>query len=91
MSKTGINNYVVSGSEDAVNPNQTGTKAAAHYQLNVGAGDTAVIRLRLSSAASRGTRSVSGFDQMIEERRGEADEFYQAIIPRTALAKTKPM
>ena len=36
--KDGINNYVVAGRQDAVNPNQTGTKAAAHYQLNVGAG-----------------------------------------------------
>ena len=36
--KDGINNYVVSGRQDAVNPDQTGTKAAAHYQLNVGAG-----------------------------------------------------
>ena len=28
--KDGINNYVVAGRQDAVNPNQTGTKAAAH-------------------------------------------------------------
>ena len=49
--KDGINNYVVSGRQEAVNPDQTGTKAAAHYQLNVGAGETAVIRLRLSNAA----------------------------------------
>ena len=51
--KDGINNYVVAGQQDAVNPNQIGTKAAAHYQLNVGAGETAVIRLRLSNAGSR--------------------------------------
>ena len=43
--KDGINNYVVSGRQDAVNPSQTGTKAAAHYQLDVGAGETAVVRL----------------------------------------------
>ena len=52
--KDGINNFVVAGRQEAVNPNQTGTKAAAHYQLNVGAGETAVIRLRLSNAASPG-------------------------------------
>src|SRR6202521_3686486 len=40
--KDGISYYVVSGREDAVNPNQMGTKAAAHYQLNVGAGETAI-------------------------------------------------
>ena len=78
--KDGINNCVVAGRQEAVNPNQTGTKAAAHYQLNVGAGETAVIRLRLSSAASRDPFG-SQFDQIIEQRPGEADAFYQAITP----------
>ncbi len=35
--KDGINNYVVHGKQDAVNPGQTGTKAAAHYIISVGA------------------------------------------------------
>ena len=34
-----------------MNPAQTGTKSAAQYQLNVGAGKTATIRLRLSDEA----------------------------------------
>ena len=46
----GINDYVVAGRHDGVNPSQTGTKAAAHYQVTVGAGATAIIRLRLSNA-----------------------------------------
>ena len=80
--KDGINNYVVAGREDAVNPNHTGTKAAAHYQLRVGAGATAIIRLRLSNAALGaddpfGTR----FTQIFEARRHEADAFYRAITP----------
>jgi hypothetical protein len=78
--KDGINNYVVSGRQEAVNPNQTGTKAAAHYQLNVDAGETAVIRLRLSNDAPRDAFG-GGFDQIIEQRRGEADAFYRAITP----------
>ena len=55
--KDGINNYLVAGRQDAVNPNQIGTKAAAHYLLSVGAGDTAVVRLRISNTGSR-TRSA---------------------------------
>jgi hypothetical protein len=78
--KDGINNYVVSSREDAVNPNQTGTKAAAHYQLQVGAGQTVIIRLRLRNAASRDPFG-SQFNQIIAERRAEADAFYQAITP----------
>jgi hypothetical protein len=80
--KDGINDYVVAGREDAVNPNHTGTKAAAHYQLRVGAGATAVIRLRLSNVVP-GTEELFGrrFAQIIEARRREADEFYRAITP----------
>jgi hypothetical protein len=78
--KDGINNHVVAGREDAVNPAQTGTKAAAHYQLDIGAGETAVIRLRLSNSGSRDPFGRQ-FDQITEERRREADAFYQAITP----------
>jgi hypothetical protein len=80
--KDGINNYVVAGREDAVNPDHTGTKAAAHYQLSVGAGATEVIRLRLTNAARRAKEAFGrGFDQIIEARRREADAFYRAITP----------
>ncbi len=80
--KDGINNYVVAGRQDAINPNQTGTKAAAHYQLSVGAGATAVIRLRLSNTASgAGEPFGREFAQIIEARRREADAFYRAITP----------
>ncbi len=78
--KDGINDCVVSGRQDAVNPNHTGTKAAAHYQLKVGAGETRVIRLRLSNAASPGLFGDQ-FDQIIEQRRREADAFYEAMTP----------
>jgi hypothetical protein len=77
--KDAFNTYVVAGRQGAVNPNQTGTKAAAHYQLNLGAGETQVIRLRLSNAASRDP--FGQFDQIVEQRRREADAFYQAITP----------
>ena len=50
--KDGINNYVVEGNANGVNAAQTGTKSAAHYKLNVGAGKTATVRLRLTDAAS---------------------------------------
>jgi hypothetical protein len=80
--KDGINDYVVAGRHDRVNPSQTGTKAAAHYQLSVGAGATAVIRLRLSNAPSDAEVPFGrGFNQIIEARRREADAFYRTITP----------
>jgi len=81
--KDGVNDFVVNGRHDAVNPERQGTKVAAHYQVNIGAGKTAVIRLRLSSSAREQKREPFGraFDTLFDERRREADEFYQAITP----------
>jgi len=80
--KDGINNSVVYGQPDAVNPEQTGTKAAAHYIINVGAGATSTIRLRLSDLAPGALRDpFKGFNEVMLVRQFEADEFYGAITP----------
>ena len=47
--KDAFHDYVISGKQEAVNPSQTGTKAAAHYRLEVPAGGDKVVRLRLSA------------------------------------------
>jgi hypothetical protein len=78
--KDGINNYLVSGKREVVNPNQTGTKAAAHYEIDVAAGETGVVRLRLGNAAPTDPFG-SRFDRIIDTRRREADEFYRTITP----------
>jgi hypothetical protein len=78
--KDAINNYVVAGRHGTINSNQTGTKAAAHYQVNVAAEGTAVIRLRLSNSAAAGPFG-NQFDQMTDIRRREADAFYRAVTP----------
>lgn len=46
--KDGINDYIVEGKTDAVNPAKQGTKAAANYKLEIPAGESVTIRLRLS-------------------------------------------
>ena len=46
--KDGIDNYIVHGKKDAVNPEKKGTKVSAHYPLTLGAGESRTIRLRLS-------------------------------------------
>jgi hypothetical protein len=80
--KDGIDNYVVQGNHNAVNPGKTGTKSAAHYQLNVGAGKTATICLRLSDLAPAAMGDpFKSFAEIMQTRQGEADEFYRAIIP----------
>src|SRR5208283_2743533 len=80
--KDGINNFVVQGDQNTVNPEKTGTKSAAHYQLHVAAGKTAIIRLRLSDAAPAAIGDpFEGFAEMIQIRQREADEFYKSITP----------
>ena len=88
--KDGINNFIVHGQQNAVNPDKTGTKAAVHYRLMVAAGKCETIRLRLSPKApddlGRGngrTQDILGkeFDEVLQTRRREADEFYASVIP----------
>jgi hypothetical protein len=80
--KDALNNYVVNGKRDAVNPELTGTKVAPYYQVIVGAGDAVTIRLRLSDLTSEVLGdSFKGFDQIMQTRQREADEFYRAITP----------
>ncbi len=81
--KDGIDEYLIHGRRDAVNPEKTGTKAAAHYVLTIGSRASATVRLRLSEAtpANSAAHLGSGFDEAINTRRQEADEFYAAVIP----------
>ena len=49
--KDSINDFVVHGHEEAVNPEKRGTKAAAYYRVVVDPGECSVVRLRLSDVA----------------------------------------
>src|SRR5437764_345643 len=85
--KDGINDYVVHGAADAVNPERTGTKLAADHVLVLAAGDSASIRLRLTAsdapadAAPKDKPLGSGFDRVLKARRAEADQFYATVVP----------
>ena len=80
--KDAINNCVVSGKQDAVNPQHTGTKAAAHYSVNLDAGQTVEIRLRLTDLAPAAMGNpFKGFAGIMQARQSEADQFYRGITP----------
>ncbi len=89
FAKDGINDFVVNGQERAVNPAQTGTKAAAHYIFNIAPQSSETIYLRLSSQQSAvssqqfqsGGEFIKECEQVFIERKKEADEFYAEIIP----------
>ena len=79
--KDGINDQVVRGRADALNPAQTGTKAAAHYRLEVPPGGATVVRLRLRDVAPGTGDAFAGFDDVVALRLKEADAFYDSITP----------
>ncbi len=81
--KDGINDCVVQGKQGAANPDKQGTKVAVHHQGNVGAGQTKVIRLRLSKVApdQKGEPFGTQFDEVFGDRLREADEFYKSVTP----------
>ncbi len=89
--KDGIVDHVTSGAA-TVDPSGTGTKAACWFTFDVPAGETVEVRLRLTCVESAGGASGpggaldlgDGFDQVHEQRRLEADDFYAALgSPRT--------
>ena len=75
--KDGINDYLVHGRADAVNPDQQGTKAALHYLVRVPPGQSRTLRLRLASPDL--AQPFADFDRVFEQRQREADAYYAAL------------
>jgi hypothetical protein len=83
--KDAIDNYMVQGKRDAVNPKQTGTKVASHYQLNIDGGAKGTIRVRLSDLEPSGMGDpFRNFSKTMGARRRQADAFYKSITPESA-------
>jgi len=59
--KDAFHQFVVAGQREAVNPSKTGTKAAAHYTLDVPAGGSKVVRLRLSAKGGSADKFAGRF------------------------------
>jgi Glycosyl hydrolase family 63 C-terminal domain len=79
--KDSINDYIVHDVREAVNPDHTGTKVAFHYSLEVAAGLSVTIQLRLSDAAPTQPGVGDDFESVFAARTREADEFYATVIP----------
>ncbi|EMI16954.1 hypothetical protein RMSM_06128 [Rhodopirellula maiorica SM1] len=93
--KDGLNDFVVLGNTEAVNPDQRGTKVGAYGLLMLPAGGSREIRLRLAhvdspiikDTAAGDTKTYSkvafgdSFDDCFQQRVDEADEFYASRIP----------
>jgi Glycosyl hydrolase family 63 C-terminal domain len=76
--KDGVNDAVVDGKTAAVNADRQGTKAAAHYVLDIAAGGSAAIRVRLRPQGGSAA-PFADFDSIFAARRAECDAFYAAL------------
>jgi hypothetical protein len=78
--KDAFHKHVVEG-KDAVNPDNIGTKFAAYYTLELEAGETTGIQLRLCDQLDLATPFGENFNDTFQTRQQEADEFYQRVSP----------
>ena len=74
--KDGINDYVIDGRMAAISHGGRGTKVALRRVMEIPAGGSTVLRLRLDHD---GTVGFADFDAMFARRRAEADAFYAAL------------
>ena len=70
--KDAFHRYLIQGEQGAVNSDERGTKACGVYQLNLGPGESKVLRFRLHA----GRAPMPDIDGVFLERIKEADEFY---------------
>jgi hypothetical protein len=80
--KDSFHSYLIDDDSTAVNPENKGTKAAAHYRLRIDAGASAIVRLRLTDVIPDDGGIGSDFGNVLSDRRAEANEFYETVIPQ---------
>jgi len=81
--KDGIHDHIVAGTA-TVNPAGVGTKAALWYRVDVPAGESAELRLRLAPWTGLPPDLGAGWDAVVTARRAEADEWHEALAARVA-------
>ena len=89
--KCGINRYLTHGEKAAVNPSKQGTKASAIYNLSIGANASSTIQLRLtrSTPKSQDDSAYQSFDQILERRKQDCDDYYARVMPAGFSAEQK--
>ena len=80
--KDAFHRHLIHG-ENCVNRDETGTKACFHYTQSIPPGGSFVLpmRLRASEKSSRGRDPLAEVETIVQQRKREADEFYDSIHP----------
>ena len=84
--KDAFHRYMIDGEEDATKPDGRGTKVTALYALKLKAGESFKIKIKLDNRAdcesfeSEDHFSAENFDNIVEQRILDADDFYSKVL-----------
>jgi hypothetical protein len=87
FTKDAFHRYITEKEKGAVNPLETGTKAAAIYRLEIKPGEKATVQARFSN--KRIDHPFKDFNPLFEQRQKEADAFYATLQPNTLKEELK--
>jgi hypothetical protein len=77
--KDSFHDYIVSGKKTATDPSLRGTKVAPVYRMNLAAGESRTVYLRLVSVADWDGKPQAD-PEVFDRRKTETDEFYEHLI-----------
>ena len=81
--KDAFHTHVIAGGATEAGTVARGTKAAAWYRLDVAAGSSATVRVRLfADDEAPAVPMHSSFDRIVDQRRQETEAFYEARFPK---------
>lgn len=80
--KDAFHEFICDGKEDAVNPDQTGTKSCAQFHFDeVPSGESVTVRMKFSNIPPEGLLTEEESENVLDSRIEDADEFYFKITP----------
>ncbi|MGJ8633824.1 MAG: MGH1-like glycoside hydrolase domain-containing protein [Luteolibacter sp.] len=81
--KDAFHRHIIGKEKKAVSPEPAGTKAAAHYSFRIPPGESITLRCRLHHVdETNHLDKLQEFDETMEARVREADDFYSEVIPK---------
>ena len=84
--KDAFHRYIINNEQEAVNPDNRGTKVAAVYFLQLDAGQSFQIKIKLDNRDKCDVTGIDevfndkNFDEVFQTRKKETDEFYAIAL-----------
>ncbi len=75
--KDAINEYLLKGDKEAINPDRKGTKMSYHFSKNIKGGESVKVKVRLSKEAN--DKPFEDFDHIVSFRKSETDLYYSEL------------